>query len=216
MSYILEALKKSEQERNPNKVPDLSSQHEQIVMAPKKSFPWVWFVVILVILNLITFYWLYFNKPQEVQTDTNAPVIEQPKEESMPVVEENVDSEPVSSEPVSSEQPIDTPVVKAELKPQVQTVVIPPSAPAPLKYSDLPHISELAVSIQNQLPALSFSTHVYVSGGGGFVIINERNLSDGMTLGNGLVLEKIVPEGVILSFRDRVFTLRAMESWQTN
>ena len=88
-----------------------------------------------------------------------------------------------------------------------------PSRQASLKFEDLPHISELPLAVQNQIPDLAFTTHIFVSDGGSFVIINNSSMSDGMSMGSGLVLESIVKEGVILSYRNRRFTLRSMESW---
>ena len=42
MSYILEALKKSEQERNPEKVPDLSTHHHHVTeQKTSKNKYWV-------------------------------------------------------------------------------------------------------------------------------------------------------------------------------
>ena len=222
MSYILEALKKSEQERNPDKVPDLSTHHRAIATEEKSGFPWVWLVIVLVVINLGALYWFLVMRPASVEPTTQ------------PVVQAQTDAAPQTSVPQETQTPVATPqqvveqpVLKAEPEPEV---IVPQEMPAvveatpaaepepilygPPKFAQLPHITELSQSIQSQLPAISFSTHIYVKDGGSFVIINNRNLSDGMKLGNGIVLEKIVREGVILSFRDRYFTLNSMESWQ--
>ncbi|MEL0067242.1 MAG: hypothetical protein VW874_03145 [Gammaproteobacteria bacterium] len=63
MSYILEALKKSEQERNPDKVPDLSTHHRAIATEEKSGFPWVWLVIVLVVINLGALYWFFVMRP---------------------------------------------------------------------------------------------------------------------------------------------------------
>lgn len=228
MSYILEALKKSEQERNPDKVPDLSTHHRAIATEEKSGFPWVWLVIVLVVINLGALYWFLVMRPASVEPTTQ------------PLVQAQTEAAPQTSVPQETPTPVATPqqvveqpVLKAEPEPQPEPepeVVVPQEMPAvveakpavepepilygPPKFAQLPHITELSQSIQSQLPAISFSTHIYVKDGGSFVIINNRNLSDGMNLGNGIVLEKIVREGVILSFRDRYFTLNSMESWQ--
>lgn len=228
MSYILEALKKSEQERNPDRVPDLSTHHEQIVVDTKKPFPWLWLVIALVGLNLFVVYWLFFQQP--VQQTTQPVMVDQKPTEQVTQAETVVETPSVIEESnpsttVVTEQQSETPTVTESISQPVAAEPIVTEAPVPqpvqqpvqsprvLGFNELPHVSELSLSIQNQLPGMAFSTHIYVEDGGSFVIINNKNLSDGMSMGEGLVLERIVREGVIMSFRNRYFTLNSMESW---
>ena len=236
MSYILEALKKSEQERNPDKVPDLSTQHQGTVAQQRKSFPWPWVITVVILLNIIFWYLFLFEKPfnssnqgeslattqtPAVKNDTNTqptPSQESPKPETTVVTPqpETVATTPareetglIGSKPVQEDTVIQTPEIKTEVIPAPRTNLVS-------GFDDLPHISELSLSLQQQIPNLSFTTHIFVRDGGSFVIINNKSLSDGMSLGSGLVLESIVKQGVILSYRNRRFTLRSMESWTTN
>ena len=219
MSYILEALKKSEQERNPDRVPDLSTHHEHVAQPVQKSFPWIWLVVALVLCNVFVVYWLFFKQgtnqtvepvatqqPEVIQTPKVTDIQQQAEPESKPI--EVVEPEAAQVKDTLGEQPV---VVSAPSPQPVQQPV--QTTPRVLGFNELPHVSELSLSIQNQLPSLAFSTHIYVEDGGSFVIINNKNLSDGMSMGNGLVLERIVREGVIFSYRNRYFTLNSMESW---
>lgn len=50
MSYILEALKKADQERIVGKVPDLDSVHDQVRPAGRKS-RWIWILAALLVVN---------------------------------------------------------------------------------------------------------------------------------------------------------------------
>jgi general secretion pathway protein B len=217
MSYILEALKKSEQERNPDRVPDLSTHHEHVAQPAQKSFPWLWLVIALVLCNLFVVYWLFF-KQGSVQTVQPVAVEQQaePAKTVQPtVVEQKVEPEPEPVEPEPAqvkETIVKQPVVVSAPAPQPIHQQVQPE-PRVLGFNELPHVSELSLAIQNQLPSLAFSTHIYVEDGGSFVIINNKNLSNGSSLGNGLVLERIVREGVIFSYRNRYFTLNSMESW---
>lgn len=242
MSYILEALKKSEQERNPDKVPDLTTHHRAVSVEQKSARSWAIPVTLLVIINLGAIYWFMIRDtgPQQAVQTAEAGATkptEAPRQliEMKPETEANtaVETKAVETQPPIQQQPIQTekqteqqikqqPVrtqTQTEIRqpvsqPEVQTAQQQPTVIGPPKFSALPHITELSQGIQNQLPAITFSTHIFVKEGGSFVIINNRNLSQGMTISSGLVLEKIVREGVILSFRDRYFTLNSMESWQ--
>ncbi|NNJ73182.1 MAG: GspB domain-containing protein [Enterobacterales bacterium] len=239
MSYILEALKKSEQERNPDKVPDLSTQHQGTVAQRSKRFPWAWVITVVILLNIIFWYLFLFEKPldsssqDEPLATTEEPVVkkdsqaqsthrqESAKPETAVVTPqpEVVDTAPakeetglIGSKPVQEDTVIQTPEIKTEVIPTPRTS----RTNLVSGFDDLPHVSELSLSLQQQIPDLSFTTHIYVRDGGSFVIINNKSLSDGMSLGSGLVLESIVKQGVILSYRNRRFTLRSMESWTTN
>lgn len=59
MSYILEALRKSEQERQRGKVPDLNSYKEESVAPalPRHRWPWVIGGIVLVNLLVVLFWW---------------------------------------------------------------------------------------------------------------------------------------------------------------
>lgn len=231
MSYILEALKKSEQERNPDKVPDLTTHHQALAVEQNNGFPWPWVVVVLILVNLAVLYWFFVIRAVPAAQST------QPVSQPAAEIKSDAAIAQTSNQPEISE-PISTPV-RQQVKPQQASVQQPPSQPTPQpevvvpqeippvveaqpepvvygppKFAQLPHISELSQGIQNQLPAIEFSTHIFVKDGGSFVIMNNRSLSDGMNIGNGIMLEKIVREGVILSFRERYFTLNSMESWQ--
>lgn len=231
MSYILEALKKSEQERNPDKVPDLTTHHQAMAVEQKKVFPWPWVIVFLLLINLGALYWFLVLRATPV-TQPVQPISKAEPEVSREVSTAQTSSQTAVDEPVSTQleqevkpqpevvrqapsQPIPEPeIVVAQESPPVVEAQPEPVVYGPPKFAQLPHISELSQGIQNQLPAIDFSTHIFVKDGGSFVIMNNRSLSDGMNIGNGIVLEKIVREGVILSFRDRYFTLNSMESWQ--
>ena len=232
MSYILEALKKSEQERNPDKVPDLTTHHQAVSVEKKSGNSWVIPVAILVVINLGAIYWFMIREagpqqPVPAAQDTQATQAEEPRklvemkpepETQAPAQAEVVQTPPTKQETSTVEEsPVSTnpePVVAQEVSQPVTQQTQQPLVIGPPKFSALPHITELSQGIQNQLPAITFSTHIYVKDGGSFDIINNRNLPQGMTVSSGLVLEKIVREGVILSFRDRYFTLNSMESWQ--
>ena len=233
MSYILESLKKSEQERNPDKVPDLTTHHQAVSVEKKSGNTWVIPVAILIVINLGAIYWFMIREagsqqPVPVAQDNPVTKTEEPRklvemkpepETQAPAQTEVVETPPPAQQQTNTveERPVSTnpePVVTQEISQPVTQQTQQPIVIGPPKFSALPHITELSQGIQNQLPAITFSTHIYVKDGGSFVIINNRNLSQGMTISSGLILEKIVREGVILSFRDRYFTLNSMESWQ--
>ncbi len=80
----------------------------------------------------------------------------------------------------------------------------------------LPDISDLNYDFQQQIPDMDFSTHVYVSDGGSFIIINGKSLSEGMSVARGLVVQQIISDGIVLEYRGRRFFLASMTNWLQN
>jgi general secretion pathway protein B len=72
----------------------------------------------------------------------------------------------------------------------------------------IPYLNELPASLKNALPPIRMTSHLY-RGDSRLVSINGRIMSGGVNMGEGLMLEEITPEGVIMSFRGQRFRLKA-------
>ncbi|WP_041523522.1 general secretion pathway protein GspB [Gilvimarinus agarilyticus] len=73
-------------------------------------------------------------------------------------------------------------------------------------------IRDLPLAVQNEIPTLMYSAHEYREGGVSEVMINNQSLREGQTL-QGLELEVIAEDGVIMRSGDHLFKLTAMSSW---
>lgn len=70
----------------------------------------------------------------------------------------------------------------------------------------LPNLHELPLSLQRELPKMSFSMLIYSSKPADRMIsINGRMMHEGQEIASGLKLEEITPEGAILNFRGHRF-----------
>jgi general secretion pathway protein B len=90
-----------------------------------------------------------------------------------------------------------------------------PADPLPPEKSEMqedahsiPYLNELPASVKNALPPIRMTSHLY-RGNSRLVSINGRIMSGGVNMGDGLFLEEITPEGVIMSFRGQRFRLKA-------
>ena len=68
-------------------------------------------------------------------------------------------------------------------------------------------------NIQNSLPALSFELHMYASDGKGWVRVNGKDFSEGQQIASGVVLQHILPQHVVLLFKEHSFTIPALTNW---
>jgi general secretion pathway protein B len=65
VSYILDALKKSEQERSRGVIPDIKAIHRPAAAEPKKSAQWsIWIMVVLLLNAAGLGYWIYHQNRQ--------------------------------------------------------------------------------------------------------------------------------------------------------
>ena len=113
---------------------------------------------------------------------------------------------------VKSSMPIPTAELRNQPEPAVQAQIADPLPPEESEMQDdahgTPYLNELPASLKNALPPIRMTSHLY-RGDSRLVSINGRIMSGGVNMGDGLFLEEITPEGVIMSFRGQRFRLKA-------
>jgi general secretion pathway protein A len=78
---------------------------------------------------------------------------------------------------------------------------------------DVPSLADMPVWVQKDLPSLSFDQHIYTSDGESWVKVNGRDRYEGDIISNGLVLNHIYAQKVILTFKGEQFSLPALSTW---
>lgn len=229
MSYILEALRKSEQERNPERVPDLDTHHRHISGERKSHAPfWIGGVTLVVINLLFIFYWIS-RTPEVVEplskiNTTPVPIVTKVEAQETELVTSTIntvtDSEQVN-DPVTEQvaKPISKPKITSNVKATQTEPEFDSNVASANEFNNnfiLPDISELPLNMQRQIPDLEFSTHIYIQGGGSFIIINGRSYSEGMFIEKILKVIKITSEGIVLESNGRQFTIASMTNWHQN
>jgi len=191
MSYILDALTKSEQDRERQQPPRLTSAHR----GPPRNPPWWrWITALLVLAVLNTaliWYWM-FDAPDP----SPVPAAEFGKTGDQPLRSAG------SNENLATRR----------TKPESQSTQPPQPEPTPA----VP-VSTLPESIQKQIPDLTFTSHIYSSDPAlRTVTINGRNFSEGDTVSNGLSLVEITKEGVVLRYLHYTFEMSVIRDWSFN
>ncbi len=86
-----------------------------------------------------------------------------------------------------------------------------------LKVTDLgalPRIDQLSPAILTQLPAMSFSAHMYASNASDrWVRVNSQRLGEGDFISQDLQIIEIASELVILEYQGERFTMNALSDW---
>jgi general secretion pathway protein B len=191
MSYILDALRKSEAERARGVVPGLSAQPPAAGIAgpsPRGSSPWRVPAVAaaLAVFAAVLAGWLW-------PRDAPAPVavVPQASDPALPVL--------AAVEP------------KPEMAAAASAIVVPPAPPvdaAPAPSARVLALSELSADVRRQLPPLRVGGSVYSDQRASrFVMIDGRLLHEGDEVAPGLVVERIGAKSARLRWRGQPLDL---------
>jgi general secretion pathway protein B len=216
MSFILDALRKSEHERDRRAGP--ATLEPATTRPTNTGRPWLLAAgALLLLANLIVLVWVLERSPSK---DRAAP----------PVVSRNVRDgtvvrpsrmDPPQPETASTIRPVVRPLSQEVSEPPEAASVVapspaPPRAPAPRTTiapaarppASAPSIRQLSGPLATGLPALEMALHVYSADPAKrFVVINGERATEGTTLKSGPSIERITPEGVVLVFQGQRFSL---------
>jgi len=229
MSYILDALKKSERERGRGSVPNVQTIHTAgLNYKNEKKQIWPYILIGIVALNLAAL--LFFIISDDNKTTASVAQIENPKEQ----IEEQADTlaEPVNPSMLSEQMlPVtNEPAPKPESVKQPE-VAAPSVAIASNKHASqnatpktteknidtAVDIHELPSNIQQLFPEITFQAHVYSSNPAQrSVVINNQFMEEGQYVIDGLLISEITPNGVIFGFMGYQISSGVVSNWDIN
>ena len=227
MSFILDALKKSELERQRQSVPGLVDSG---VARPRSRLPvWAIALALLLAVNLLV---LLFVLTRSFLASSHAPaaaakesqVIQPPA--TAATVADKGDFSPLDAPVYAPEVPVAPPLSAAALIPAPDAAKsVNGGAPGSIKahrrdplLTDedykandeelLPTINEVTLTGAQALPELHLDVHVFATRPAErFVYVNMRKYHEGATLQEGPTIERIRRDGVILSYQGLRFLL---------
>ena len=210
MSFILDALKKSENERQEQGTAEFASvpSRSETPRAPK----WLWILALLLAINVVVLLGLFMRDDTQVamRTAAETPPVEAPAATvAAPSNESPADAEPTFAEQLEVAR-AEQPVVVARAEPAATEQPPLPVAPARSEFtlSALPTAAELRANGTIQMAELHLDIHVFSeSPDDRFVFINMARHKEGSQLAEGPVVSEITPEGVILDYLGTRFLL---------
>lgn len=249
MSYILDALKKSESERQSQDLPDLNAIHERPQLQPvKKRKMWPFILIVIIVLNVAGF-WFVWQRTPPLNTTASMPTKTPP---TSAVLEGSASQATIANAVVAQQQRADIivtplgiqqaeqanePVLQQQeaaalaLSTTNEILITPqdvyrksPSASIgtgqePLierRSLDQPvkKITALPTNIQRQIPDLRFSSHLYADDDSfRMVNINGNMFHEGDFIAEGIRLEQISEEGVVLNYLHYTFEISVIRDW---
>ena len=205
MSYILDALKKSEQNRGNESIPNVQTIHSSSLSYHQEKRPlWPWAIVIVLIANIFILIYLLKPEAQHENTVSNSEVAPNV------VIEQKI--APVLD--VSTTQEAEIPVPVLEQKPSIPQITEPAVTTAPIAPRQTVDIDALPTHIRQQIPELIFSAHVYSSEPmQRSLVINNSFMEEGDAVSYDLTLVEITANGAIFDFRDYRFSTSVLSGW---
>lgn len=236
MSLILDALKKSEAERQRGQAPGLFVEQAPLSRTRHEGLPaWAWALGALMVAVLAVFGWREWSRAagdRDAAATTNAPSpapeaaarearVDAPTEmpadvaTTAPARTDIAPPRPTPA-PAAASRPADTPPPATPAQPRPAPTPAPTPAPPPAPTAvavpagtdALPRLADLPAGERAALPPLKLTMHVYADDPAArFVILDGRRLGEGGLLGDTVVVREIRRDGVVLEAQGRALLL---------
>jgi len=231
MSFILDALKKSEHERHRAATPGLA---DVAIVRRESRLPMILGVVgALLLINVVALAVLFNRRPASGSPAATTSVAIPATSGAPPTVAPAAATAPTApAAPVAAPRPAPVPANVAPARdrapvrpltseteeaasdPSLDVEPPPPSAGTAVRHvapvgRGLPTVDQLTPQATAGLPPLNLDLHVYATDSASrFVMIGGRRYHEGDALESGPLVEQITPEGVVLNYRGNRFLLR--------
>jgi general secretion pathway protein B len=229
MSYILDALQKSEQERKQQIMPNLHAA-APVALTTRRWWPWIAAIGLLLLSTNMAALW-YWLTPSTESTSATGALPPSTLSSDLPRQAEMVArSTAAATADSTADTTLDTTADRfadsavdstANRERQTRDLIVgAPQRVTPAEFTDLDslraitpvRITALPVDIQQQIPSLRFSSHLY-SDDFRMVNINGRMMRESEYIDTELQLIEITEDGVILRFREYHVQMSVLENW---
>jgi general secretion pathway protein B len=211
MSFILDALRKSETERQQQGSGEFAGVP---VSTRRRQGPpgWLWTVAVLLLVNLAVLAGILMRSEVAVDEPVSGPVSEPVADQvagpAAPAAAANGDDFAAQVATARRNAPVRAADPPADEPVMASTLPAPVTASPPRDTATLPTLMELQAGGRVALPELHVDIHVYSEASADrFVFINMVKHKEGSRLPEGPLVEQITPDGVILEHDGTSFLL---------
>jgi len=205
MSYILDALRKSETERSLGAYAPAKDPAFEITDRSSSRLRSALIVAAIGAIGGLTLFWLFLDKPRSESgaTPDQEPTATRPAATPLnpnPTVADR------STRELAQEAVV--PSVRTTPKPTKRMVATTPAADPQGANDDVKFLRLMPASFRSRLPKLEINIHVYSPDlPQQILFINNHEVKPGQRVDGGAVLEAITPDGAVLRLDDTRFKL---------
>ena len=195
MSYILDALNKSEQERERKQTPGLKSLQGEPSTNRFQFRHFLYLLALLAIFNSIVVFFYFGNHSQ-------SEVGIRPHEKT-----------PLAGSLVTANKAKEEMHLNSLSPPTYQSA----DFPAQVTSDKTVAVNNLPNRVVRQLPDIQITAHIFASDTAlRMVNINGVSTREGDFVSNDLMLVEITESGVVMDFEGHVYVMNILENWQNN
>jgi len=201
MSYILDALRKSDQQRQRGATPTLLTAQVTAAQPGQPAYFIYGLLAVVLVGAGIVIGWLY---PSQLERPAAETIAAKPLESS---ARQTGPAPVIPARPAHSPSNAGTPGTPPKAVTAADALTPVPEKPVNTggptdPVQDVMTIGELPASIRQELPGMQISLHLHsTKPGNSFVSINNQMLQEGAYPAPGLRLERITPDGMIFSYK---------------
>lgn len=221
MSYILDALKKSEQERGHGSAPSVQTLHSSgLNYDTSKTHLWPYILLAAIVINLAALLYFIVAKNDvgtltqqhqgiaEIQTVESGTVQTLTNKRVATITRDKDSEDAIVYKPVSMPDTNQAIIQKTPQATEIKTVQFQQTRGAVLEKDELPF------EMQQHIPIMEFSAHVYSSNPiQRSIVINGRLMEEGDRFASDLFLSEITPDGAIFDFQGQLFHQGVIAAW---
>ena len=210
MSYILDALKRADAERERGAVPGLHSQplaNPVLPTAPgEKTRVWLALAAILVLGSIAVSTWVWRAPASEVKL---AAVVPTQTPAALPITVASAPVLPMPVPPAVAKPALVASVVPATARlKQIPDSGVKPAASAQATPASIPLLSELPEELRRQIPALVITGAVYSEiPANRLLLLNNQVLTQASQAAPDVSLEEIRPKSSVFNFKGTRFRM---------
>ncbi len=207
MSYLLDALKKAEQER-------LAAEMavDSPIQAPVSTASLPGWLVLIVLAFLVITIIKLFSTDSQVMPFAEQTAEQEAKQTAEPIVQSvRAPASANTQENIQNKLQENVPLTDSE-----QVVIKPVIVPEDfsLQKPKIFQLGELPKDVLDLIPTISLESHIYSSAAQyRSVVINERTFNEGMYISNQVVLQEITSTGIVINVAGRQIALAKGVSW---
>ena len=200
MSYILDALNKSEEEKQQHRTPSLNTIHQKPDRKRSQGPSWTAILSLLILMNLVgLMIWLFF-----FSGSSSSPTLSR----TQPEVGSSSGSTVSSRGSPSNVAPRVTPSALTSSNSDTSQESPRVSLATPLESATVPDL------INQEINAIRFSSHIYATDADlRMVVINGQQLKENARFGSALELSQITEDGVIIRYQNHSISVSVLSQW---